>query len=204
MERACQTLILAALAAMVIAGCKTPTVNLATTEPIKVDIAMRLDVYQYSSSNASKTGQVTVTKAPDSAQPAAGSTTNALTSTNVLTKGDTSPAREAGSIETRRHNRQADIQKFKNDRMLGEGHDGLLFIIKENLPKDDSAHDIRNTMNAENLDRMELMKKMADDQKVSLSTIQAQQGELWRNRAFKGEWIEVEKDGKWVPVEKEG
>ena len=203
MERACQTLILAAVAAMVIVGCKTPTVNLATTEPIKVDIAMRLDVYQYSSTNVPKTGQVTVTKAPDSAQPAAGSTTNTLISTNVLTKSDISPA-PAGSAETRRSNRRADIQKFKNDRMVGEGHDGLLFIIKENLPKDDTAHEIRNTVNAENLDRMALMKKEADEQKVSLPTIQAQQGELWRNRAFKGEWIEVEKDGQWVKVEKEG
>lgn len=200
MERACQTLILAALAAMIIAGCKTPTVNLATTEPIKVDIAMRLDVYQYSSTNAPKTGQVTVTKAPDSAQPAA----SPVTSTNVLTKGDTSPA-SGGSAETRRNNRRADIQKYKNERIVGEGHDGLLYIIKDNLPKDDSAHEIRNTVNAENLDRMDLMKKEADEQKVSLSTIQAKQGELRKNSAFKGEWIETQDaKGDWVKVEKEG
>ncbi|CAN5742463.1 hypothetical protein BH09VER1_BH09VER1_10830 [soil metagenome] len=200
MERAFQTLILAVLAAMVVAGCKTPTVNLATTEPIKVDIDMRLDVYQYSSTNAPKTGQVVVTKAPDSAQPPS---TNATTSTNLLAKSEL-PNASSGSPETRRHNRQADIQKFKNDRMVGEGHDGLLFIVKENLPKDDSAHAIRTAVNAENQDRMDMMKKEADEQKVSLPTIQAQQGELWRNRSFKGEWIEVEKDGTWVKVEKEG
>lgn len=200
MERAFQTLILAALAAMVIAGCKTPTVNLATTEPIKVDIDMRLDVYQYSSTNAPKNGQITVTKAPDSAQTPA---TNATTSTNLIAKSEP-PSSTSGSPETRRHNRAADIQKYKNDRMVGEGHNGLLFIVTENLPKDDSAHAIRSTVNAENQDRMDVMRKEADEQKVSLPTIQAQQGALWANRSFKGEWIEVEKDGTWVKVQKEG
>lgn len=201
MERAFQTLIFAVLAAMLIAGCKTPTVNLATTEPIKVDIAMRLDVYQYSSTNTPKTGQVVVTKAPDAAQTPA---TNATTSTNVITKSEV-PSATAGSPETRRHNRAADIQKYKNDRMIGEGHNGLLFVVTDNLPKDDSAHLIRNAVNAENLDRMDVMKKDADEQKISLPTIEAKQGELRKNSAFKGEWIEIQDDkGKWVPTQKEG
>ena len=37
----------ATLAAILLAGCTGPTVNLSTPEPVKVDIAMRLDVYQH-------------------------------------------------------------------------------------------------------------------------------------------------------------
>ncbi|MEZ5304667.1 MAG: DUF1318 domain-containing protein [Verrucomicrobiales bacterium] len=36
------------------AGCKLPDVNLTTDEPIKVDVQVRLDVYQYSDDTATK------------------------------------------------------------------------------------------------------------------------------------------------------
>jgi uncharacterized lipoprotein YajG len=49
-----QTLKVLAACAL-LAGCKAPTVNLATSDPIKVDINMRLDVYQYSTT-ATKSG----------------------------------------------------------------------------------------------------------------------------------------------------
>ena len=45
-------------------GCKAPTVNLATSEPIKVDINMRLDVYQYSSPATQKPAQPQASPAP--------------------------------------------------------------------------------------------------------------------------------------------
>lgn len=203
MDRALQALILAAIVAMAVASCKAPTVNLATSEPIKVDIDMRLDVYQYGSTNAPKTGQVTVTKAPDADQlPPSGTT-----STNLLSTNATSSVKPANPemTQSRRRDRAADIQKFKNERMVGEGHDGLLFVVKGSLPQNDYGHFVRTTVNAENEDRMDLMKKMADEQKVSLPTIEAKQGEIRKNSAFKGEWIETQQpDGTWKPVEKEG
>jgi uncharacterized protein YdbL (DUF1318 family) len=39
-------------AASLLAGCASPTVKLATTEPIKMDINVRLDVYQHNPPNA--------------------------------------------------------------------------------------------------------------------------------------------------------
>jgi hypothetical protein len=36
---------------------------------------------------------------------------------------------------------------------------------------------------------------------LSLADVQAQQGELWRNRSFSAEWIEVQQDNntwRWV------
>ncbi|MEI8313269.1 MAG: hypothetical protein WCH98_21165, partial [Verrucomicrobiota bacterium] len=47
-------IIFSAAALALLAGCSTPTVNLSTAEPIKVDIAMRLDVYDHNKSAGTK------------------------------------------------------------------------------------------------------------------------------------------------------
>jgi uncharacterized protein YdbL (DUF1318 family) len=171
MEKLRQSLILVALC-LWLEGCKAPTVNLATSEPIKVDINMRLDVYQYSTTGTQKP-----------AQPQA------------------SPS--AGNPESRRRNRMADIQQFKNQRLVGESRDGLLVIRVK--PDGEFGDYVRTTVEEENADRMELMKSLAESQKTSLPEIQAKQAELWRNRSFKGEWIETPgPDGSWKWVQKEG
>jgi uncharacterized protein YdbL (DUF1318 family) len=156
-------------------GCAAPTVNLATSDPIKVDINMRLDVYQYG-----QTGEK---------------------------KAETKPVTTA-SPKTRRDNRMADIQQFKNSGLVGEGHEGLL-VIQESAKqqKDDYRDYIRATIEEENADRITVMKALAENEKTSLPEIQSQQAEIWRNRSFKGEWIEVpvpEKPSEWRWVQKEG
>lgn len=143
-------------ATSLLCACAGPTVNLATPHPIKVDIAMRLDVYQHAKESAK---QPTDKSAPD---PAAA-----------------------------RRNRSADIQTFKNSRIVGEGRDALLSIRVE-TPGDYGDY-IRAAVRAENADRMALLKAEAERQKSALPDIQAKQAEINRNLAFKGEWIEVEK-----------
>lgn len=159
--------------AFILSSCAAPTVNLATSEPIKVDINMRLDVYQYGQTGGQKT----------EAKPAAGQTP-----------------------KIRRDNRMADIQIFKNSQLVGESRDGLLVIQeKAQAEKSDYREFIRVTVEAENADRTEDMKALADSQKTSLPEIQAKQAELWRNRSFKGEMIETpQPDGGWKWVPKEG
>jgi uncharacterized protein YdbL (DUF1318 family) len=153
------------------AGCKAPTVNLGTAEPIKVDIDMRLDVYQHASSP----------------KPAALA----------------SPTPATADAATRRRNRMADIQAFKNSAYVGEGRDGLVSIQK--LPEGDYGDTVRKTVEAENADRLEQMKDIAETRKVSLMEIQKEQAALWRNRAFKGELIEIEVEpGVWKWTAKEG
>jgi uncharacterized protein YdbL (DUF1318 family) len=170
-RRLCQSLILAMSCAS-LGGCKAPTVNLATSEPIKVDINMRLDVYQFSSPTTQKPAQA-----------------------------QASPS--ARTPESRRRNRMADIQQFKNQRLVGESHEGLLVIRTK--PDGEFGDYVRITVEEENADRTELMKSLAESQKTSLPEIQAKQAELWRNRSFKGEWIETPgPDGTWKWVQKEG
>lgn len=160
---------------VLLSGCAAPTVNLATSDPIKVDIAMRLDVYQY----GQKTDKPTDTAAP------------AVTTTDP---------------KIRRDNRMADIQDFKNNRLVGEGKDGLLVIQQaatEETP--DRREYVRITMMEENADRMAQMTVEAEKEKVSLPEVQSRAAELWRNRSFKNEWIEVPTaNGEWKWIQKEG
>lgn len=162
-------------AACALAACKAPSINLATSEPIKVDIAMRLDVYQHEATGPSPAA---------TPKPAPG-TTSAI------------------SPGPRRKDRSADIQTFKNSRYVGEGHDGLLVILS--APDGDAGDYLRHTVAAENADRMSEMKAYAKAQNLSLAEVQASQGELWSKRAFTGEWIEVRgSDGSYKWLQKAG
>jgi len=156
--------------ALFLTACAGPTVNLATPQPIKVDIAMRLDVYQHAKEASKKS------------------------TSSVATSIDPAEARR---------NRMADIQTFKNSRLVGEGRDALLAIRVET--PGDYGDFIRKTVDAENADRMTLMKSEAEKQKTSLPQIQTKQASLAAKLAFKGEWIEVVKDdGSAEWIQKEG
>ncbi len=154
----------ATLAALFLAGCTGPTVNLSTPEPVKVDIAMRLDVYQHQ-------------KEEKPSQPAP----------------TTTPGND-------RLNRAADIQTFKNSRLIGESATALLSIRVQ--PSGEEGDYLRKIVEAENASRMALMKEQSARDKIPLPAIQKKQADLARKMAFKGEWIEMEKENgtlEWVP-----
>lgn len=149
----------------VLAGC-SPTVRVATPEPLKVDVDMRVDIYQHAASDA----------------PAEG------------------PDAEA---QDRRRTRMAEIQNLKNARIVGENRHGLLSLIQD-TPGEYGDY-VRRTIEAENADRLTLMKQLAAERRVPLAQIEAEQATLWRERAFPGEWVEVETpDGTWQWQQKQG
>ena len=153
-------------------GCAGPAVRLQTEEPLRVDINMRVDVYQHGSS---------------AARPKAG------------------PAQSTASTpESRRRNRMADIQSFKDSRIVGEGRDGLLVVIE--LPPGDFGDYVQKTVREENADRMAVMKAQAESSKRPLPEVQAARAEDWRVRSFRGEWIEVPAadNQSWQWKQKEG
>lgn len=152
-----------------LAGCSAPNINLSTAEPIKVDIAMRLDVYQHNKDAAKK-------PVADGLPP---------------------------DPETRRRNRMADIQNFKNSRLVGESRDGLL-SIRVDTPGEAGDY-MRKTVASENEDRMVLMSARTEKEKRNLADIQAEQAALWRQRSFQGELIELANpDGTFGWVAKSG
>jgi hypothetical protein len=101
-----------------------------------------------------------------------------------------------GDVETKRRTRMSEIQTLKNSRLVGENRFGLLTIRE--LPSGRYGEYVTTTVTAENGDRTALMRTMAADRRRPLAEIEAEQAKLWRERAFPGEWIEVQgPDGTW-------
>jgi uncharacterized protein YdbL (DUF1318 family) len=156
----------AIFAAIVCAGCKAPTVNLSTPDPIVVDINMRVDIYERGGGSSA-------------AKP--------------------SPSADVPAADARRRSRMGDVQTFKNSRLVGEGRDGLLVVLSR--PEGSYGAYVERIVAEENADRLLVMRQLAAERKLSLADVQAQQGELWRNRSFSAEWIEVPQDNntwRWV------
>ena len=148
-----------------LAACN-PTVHVATSEPLKVDVSMRVDIYQHATSDAPGEG-------PE------------------------------GEAQTRRRTRMAEVQTLKNGRIVGEDRHGLLAIVQ--APPGEYGDYVRRTVEAENADRLALMKQLATERRVPLPQIEAEQATLWRERAFPGEWVEgQDPDGTWRWVQKQG
>ncbi len=144
------------LVCLVLASCKTlPAVPLTTPEPLKVDLTMRLDVYQYRGEEP----------------------------------GNQEELESVSEAVERQRNRMAEIQELKNNRIIGEDHRGLLNLRQ--TPAGDWGNYVKRTVEAENTDRMLLLRNEAKESNRALHEVQA---EAWRIRAdqsFKGEWIEV-------------
>ncbi|MBJ7326900.1 MAG: DUF1318 domain-containing protein [Chthoniobacterales bacterium] len=113
--------------------------------------------------------------------------------------GSKSPAPPGAGVpaaDARRRARMGDIQTLKNSRLVGEGRDGLLLVREQ--PEGAYGKFVAKTVADENADRLVMMRQLAIERSLSLEDIQKQQGELWRNRSFSGEWIEKpQADGTW-------
>jgi uncharacterized protein YdbL (DUF1318 family) len=109
------------------------------------------------------------------------------------------PPGNAPAADARRRARMGDIQTFKNSRLVGENRLGLLVVRDQ--PAGSYGQYVAQMVSEENTDRLVLMRQLATERNMSLEDVQQQQGELWRNRAFSGEWIEVPQDNdtwKWA------
>jgi len=148
-----------ALAAGFLGGC-SPTINLATPEPVKVDVAVRLDVYQKTAPTKAKEEQSSLT------------------------------------IAANRRVRTGEIQQLKNDRVIGEDRDGYLDL--RNPPADPKylAY-AQGVIAAENGDRSYLYLANAQNQNKPLELVEGDYAQMWRDRAFPGEWIQKE-NGTWI------
>ncbi len=162
-------LALATLTGMLLclSACDTFKVDLSSPDPIKVDVNMRLDVYQYKGDEPGK---------PDAAQI----------------------SYEEAVI--RQRNRMAEVQKLKDNRLVGEDHRGLLHLREK--PGGEWGTYVERTVSTENEDRTLLMRHAAKEGNRALHEVQDEQWKLRTDKAFKGEWIEVpdekDKSYKWI------
>lgn len=104
---------------------------------------------------------------------------------------------------TKRRNRMEEIQELKNNRLVGETHNGVLEI--RSMPAGDYGTYVRETVEAENEDREYLMTHEAEQKSVPLGEVRRMQWRHWQRKSFPGEWIEVEGDeeGQFRWIQKE-
>ena len=106
---------------------------------------------------------------------------------------------DVASADARRRSRMGDVQTFKNSRLVGESREGVLVVIEK--PEGSYGRYVEKVVAEENADRLVMMRELATERKLPLQDLQKQQGELWRNRSFRGEWVEVLQDNntwRWV------
>lgn len=109
--------------------------------------------------------------------------------------------RDTADEEARRRDRMAEVQSFKNSRLVGEDRTGLLRLMQQ-IPGKYGLY-VEETVTAENADRATLMRAEAVSRRVPLATVEAERAEHWRERSFPGEWIEERQpDGSWRWVQK--
>lgn len=163
---------LAAVLGAGLPGCSSlPDVNLTTDEPLKVDINVRLDVYQHEG----KEGEGGATGTSGAGGEAGAESDEAKVSADLVAK--------------RKRDRMEEVQRLKNNRLVGENHRGLLTIRK--LPLDDYGDYVKKTIEDENYDRNYLMRVEAKERNALLHAVQEM---TWKEniaRSYEGEWIEI-------------
>ncbi|MDR2463206.1 MAG: YdbL family protein [Verrucomicrobiales bacterium] len=151
------------VSALSLSAC-APTVNIGTPEPVKIEVAMRADIYTHDDKEKPR-------------ETAAGS------------DADLTAAQ-------RRYNRRGEIQDLKNNRVVGEGNNGLLSIRE--LPKDEKYADYAKlTVSAENADRTAEFNAKSEELKKPLTVyVKDFAGKTYQS-AYPGEWVQKE-SGEWV------
>jgi uncharacterized protein YdbL (DUF1318 family) len=80
--------------------------------------------------------------------------------------------------------------------VVGEDRDGYLDIRKTPTDPKYLAY-TKEVVTAENADRSVLYLASAQSQSKPLELIEGEYAQLWRDRAFPGEWVQKE-DGTWT------
>ncbi|MDX1475736.1 MAG: DUF1318 domain-containing protein [Reinekea sp.] len=104
------------------------------------------------------------------------------------------------AIKQRRF-RTAEIQEFKNNRIVGENYRGYLEILE--LPPGKYGDYVRRTVDEENKDRITIYGHQASQLNLHPEEIERSSAKVIYNRAFRGEWVQEFVDGNWVWVQKE-
>jgi uncharacterized protein YdbL (DUF1318 family) len=166
-------------------GCATVRMK-APKEPIKVDISMRLDVYQHVQKDIDAIENI-VSGSDDGKNP---SDEHSFLSYFVGTvyAQDLSPAVE--NAAQRRGSRRTELVSLQRAGVVGEGASGLAVVRKGGDPSADGL--VRD----ENKDRMTIYRGIAAKNNVSVSDIQKVYAERLQRDASSGTPIETS-PGSW-------
>jgi len=99
------------------------------------------------------------------------------------------------TIAKNRRLRSGEIQQLKNDSVIGEDRDGYLTLRRTPADATYLAY-AQKVVADENADRSFLYLANAQAQNKPMEMIESTYADLWRQRAFPGEWVQQE-NGTW-------
>lgn len=171
----------------VLIGCASVEVK-APKEPIKMDIAMRLDVYQHVAKDVDDIESIVEGRTAKSATVA--SLIDGMFVTNAYAEEGGLGA-EATEAAYRRRDRRSELMKFEVRGTLGESWSGLVVV---RVPGDSRAQQV---MTEENADRMIIYRAIAEKNGSSVEAVQKVYSERLRNGLESGASFQ-NPDGSWT------
>jgi len=180
-----QTIAILVGALLLMIGCANVRM-VAPKDPIKLDVSMRLDVYQHVQSD--------IDKIENSVNSPAKSETKTSNKTSLLdifvTKAyadELSP--EAASAISRRKARHTDLVSWEQKGVVGENRSGLLEI------RGAKSGDVQSLVDNENNDRVVIYKAIADKNGTSVDSVESLYAKKLQSDAPSG--TAVEGDSGW-------
>jgi len=170
-------------------GCAK--LNVETKEPIKVDIKMRLDVYQHVVKEVdSIEGQIYGTDEKE---------VNSLFTIESVYAAEQDPQNVKSAIE-RRKSRASEVEGYFAKGYIGENRRAYLSFIPGAYPQDKLR--VQSIIEAENNDREQIYKATAQKNNIDISQAEKIFFQDHYNRAPQGWWFEVRTNGTYEWVKK--
>ncbi|MFC1632259.1 DUF1318 domain-containing protein [Candidatus Omnitrophota bacterium] len=164
-------------------GCASMQVG-GTKEPIKVDISMRLDIYQHVEQDIDAIESI-VSGAQEKKAPADDQSFLRFFLTNAYAQGGLSSAVEQAAL--RRRDRLSQLAALESKAVVGENKQGLVEI--RNAQAADGA--VSQMVSAENSDRMLIYREVAKKNGTSVNEVQKLYAKRLQADAPSGTPIEV-------------
>ncbi|MFO8052707.1 MAG: DUF1318 domain-containing protein [Candidatus Omnitrophota bacterium] len=161
---------------IVLIGCARVAVE--TKKPLKVDINMRLDVYQH------------VVKEAESIEDQIYSNDNPQMN-SILSVGSVYAADDSSEAIERRQQRAPKIESYFNKGYIGENRNGYLKLIKSDAPSQ-----VKEIISGENKDRKIIYENTAKKNDAKLSAVEKIFFKDHYQRAPSGWYFEVYDSGK--------
>ena len=173
---------------IVLVGCASVEVK-APKEPIKMDIAMRLDVYQHVVKDVDDIEDLVEGHAPAKGSTVVSSLQNFVLGTAYADEGGLGA--EATQAAYRRRDRRAELTAFEVQGILGEGRSALVVARAGGNPR------AQQIMNEENNDRMIIYRSIAAKNGSSVESVQKVYADRLRDGLPSGAFFE-NADGSWA------
>lgn len=163
-------------------GCASVEVK-APKDPIKVDVTMRVDVYQHVEQD--------IDAIEDIVTGGAGITQSFISALVPDAYAESGLSKDAEEAAYRRKGRYAELSSSESKGIIGEKANGLVEIRDQNAGADASG-----LVSSENSDRMVIYNSIAAKNGISVSEVQKMYAEKLQNSAPAGTPIETS-SGSW-------